>query len=213
MLRVIVLALVLLNGVYWAWAQGWLLPYGLGPVSQREPWRMAQQIHPRAIGVRLWQEDARLPPPVPLLCKQAGPIDLARVQALRLALEALPPSAWSIDHPTWPPRWIVYMGPYANVVELYKKRTQLAGLRLNFQPLSNPALSQGLSLGAYDTQAAASAALAAFADRGVRTARVMPDQATGYRLRWTGDDDAWQQQMATVHAAIAGLDLTPCPAD
>ncbi|MDD2810549.1 SPOR domain-containing protein [Rhodoferax sp.] len=51
MLRVVLLLLVLLNSGYFAWGQGWLRAYGLGPVEQREPHRLQQQIHPEAMVV------------------------------------------------------------------------------------------------------------------------------------------------------------------
>lgn len=49
MLRILVLLLVLLNGAYLAWSQGWLLGWGYGPVQQREPQRVEQQIRPEAL--------------------------------------------------------------------------------------------------------------------------------------------------------------------
>lgn len=51
MLRLILLLLMLLNLGYFAWGQGYLLPYGWGPAQQREPQRLAQQVHPEAIKV------------------------------------------------------------------------------------------------------------------------------------------------------------------
>ena len=45
--RTLALLLLLLNGLYCAWGEGWLLPYGFGPAPQREPQRLAQQIRPR----------------------------------------------------------------------------------------------------------------------------------------------------------------------
>lgn len=49
MMRLIVLSLLLLNGVYLAWGQSWLLPYGWGPLTQREPQRLAQQVQPQTL--------------------------------------------------------------------------------------------------------------------------------------------------------------------
>lgn len=49
MLRVVVLVLLLLNGAYLAWSQGWLSGLGYGPAQQREPQRMGQQIRPEAL--------------------------------------------------------------------------------------------------------------------------------------------------------------------
>jgi hypothetical protein len=88
--------LLLLNVLYWSWAQGWLLPYGFGPSSQREPQRLAQQIQPEAITL-VSQAEARRNPvavtPEELLCLQTGLLDAVQVGALRARLE----SAWPDD--------------------------------------------------------------------------------------------------------------------
>ncbi len=49
MLRTLVLLLLLLNGAYFAWSQGWLRFYGLSPAQQSEPQRLQQQIRPEAL--------------------------------------------------------------------------------------------------------------------------------------------------------------------
>lgn len=49
MLRLIVLVLIVLNVGFYARGQGWLMAYGWGPTPQREPQRLAQQIHPEAL--------------------------------------------------------------------------------------------------------------------------------------------------------------------
>ena len=51
MLRLFVLLLLLANGVYWIWSEGGLRGFGYGPAQQREPQRMAQQIHPDALQI------------------------------------------------------------------------------------------------------------------------------------------------------------------
>ena len=49
LLRWLALLLLLANGAFFAWSQGYLKPVGLGPASQSEPQRLAQQIHPEAL--------------------------------------------------------------------------------------------------------------------------------------------------------------------
>jgi hypothetical protein len=51
MLRAIALALLLANAAYFAWGQGLLAAYGLGPARQSEPERLAQQFRPEALQV------------------------------------------------------------------------------------------------------------------------------------------------------------------
>ena len=216
MLRALALCLLLLNGVYFAWGQGWLLAYGLGPTPQREPHRLAQQIQPEAIQIIGERDAAQAQAPVPTanaVCLQSGVLDAAKVAALRTVLEASwPAQAWALDELTVSARWIIYMGKYANAVELAKKRAQLATLRLTFEPLRNPALAPGLSLGAFASQAQAETALETLAQRGVRTARVVQElpQSQAYRLRLPAVDEVLQKQLPPVRAALAGQALLPC---
>jgi hypothetical protein len=216
MLRAWVLLLLILNGIYLSWGQGWLLAYGFGPTSQREPHRVMQQIKPEAIEIISEQEASKAqaaalqPDP---MCLQSAVLDEAKAEALRVVLDAaLPAQTWMFDEVATPGRWIIYMGKYANDAELAKKRSQLATLRLTFQPLSNPALAPGLSLGGFASQAQADAALAALAQRGVRTARVVQEfpAGVGYRLRLPAVDDSLQKQLPPVRAALPGQALVPC---
>lgn len=108
MARQLVWMLLLLNVLYWSWAQGWLLPYGFGPLSQGEPQRLAQQIQPEAITL-VSQAEARRNPvvvaPEELLCLQTGLLDAAQVGALRTLLE----SAWPADS------WVFATAPGARL--------------------------------------------------------------------------------------------------
>ena len=52
MLRWILALVVVANLLFLAWSQHWLAPLGLGPVSQSEPQRLSQQMHPEAIVLR-----------------------------------------------------------------------------------------------------------------------------------------------------------------
>jgi hypothetical protein len=50
-MRALLLALLLANLAFFAWSRGWLAAAGLGPVTQREPQRLALQIHPEQVQV------------------------------------------------------------------------------------------------------------------------------------------------------------------
>ena len=103
-LRWLALLLLLVNGAYFAWGQGYLKPLGLGPASQSEPQRLAQQIHPEAIQ-RLsaaefqaiqeqLQEQKKAASQTPV-CWQAGPLDARQTAALRQQLtQLLPADSW-----------------------------------------------------------------------------------------------------------------------
>jgi hypothetical protein len=96
--RTIALTLLLLNALYWAWGEGWLLPYGFGPEPQREPQRLAQQIRPQAITILSAAEGQ--PPsvtvaPEPTVCLQSGILTRAQADTVRGLLQtSWPPESW-----------------------------------------------------------------------------------------------------------------------
>ena len=51
MLRAVVVALLLANLGFWAWRSGAFEALGLGPSSERDPARLAQQVQPEAVRV------------------------------------------------------------------------------------------------------------------------------------------------------------------
>ena len=166
MLRLLVLLLILANGAYYAWSEGLLRAYGFAPAQQREPQRVAQQIRPEAIQILSSLEAKRADSQVQseLVSKEcllAEPFDDAQIATLRPALDsALPAGAWQIDTVAVPARWIVYMGKFANVELMAKKRDELVAMRLAPQGLKNPTLEPGLSLGGFDSQTEATEELA-----------------------------------------------------
>lgn len=218
MLRFFVLLLLLLNGVYFAWSQGLLQALDFAPAPQTEPQRLGQQIRPEALRLLNAQElsqseAASRVAARPVECLQAGLFDAAQSALLRRTLEsAWPAGAWGLDAAVQPARWLVYMGKYPSAEALAKKRAELAALNLRFEPLSNPALEGGLSLGVFETQAAAEAALAALSRRGVRTARVLQERAEvrGMMLKVPAADDTLRARLAELKPALAGKVLGPC---
>ena len=99
--RTFALLLLLLNALYWAWGEGWLLDYGFGPTPQREPQRLAQQIRPEALTV-LKAANGPLPPlavaPEPSVCLQSVPLNAAQVDAVRgLLASSWPPESWLLQ--------------------------------------------------------------------------------------------------------------------
>lgn len=218
MLRLVVLVLVLLNGIYFAWSQGYLRTYGFAPVEQSEPQRLAQQIRPDAL-LTLTPEEARRieapapTPPKPPECLQAGVFDEKQLVALRAALEAtLPAGSWQLETVTEPARWIIYMGRYPNAQALAAKRAELANMKLTYEPLSRPDMEPGLSLGGFETQAAANEALLALNRRGVRTARVVQERAESQSgtLKIPAADDTLRLRIEELKPALAGKLLRSC---
>lgn len=216
MLRFLVLILLLANGLYFAWSQNLLQPYGFGPAQQAEPQRVAQQVRPEVL--RLSTEQAQKAAPLvaatPPVCLQAGLFDESQVAQLRSALEtSLPPDAWQLNDVREPARWIVYMGPYESAEDVVKKRTELTSLKLKVLPLINPDLGFGLSLGAFTTKAAATAELAVLTKRGVRKARVVEErpEVRGTMLRLPVADEAIRARLDEIKPALAGHALSVCP--
>ena len=221
MLRFFVLSLLLANGLFFAWSSGLLKAYGWAPAPQGEPHRMAQQLHPERIRL-LGTEDVRrletqaaqaaLPPP-PTECLQAGLFDERQAEILRQALTpALPAGSWVLESGVEPERWIVYMGKYADNEAMDKKLAELRGLNIRFEPLMDPGLAPGLSLGAYPSEAAARESLAQFTGRGVRTARVLRERAEirGQWLRLPLADAPLKQRLDSFSTELAGKPLRAC---
>ena len=230
MLRLLVLVLLLANGVYFAWSQGLLRGYGFAPATQSEPQRLAQQLRPEGLRILRPDEVRRLdvaPPSAPPViqpaaptaaanppeCLQAGLFNDVQTDALRARLQsAMPANSWLLDPVVEPARWIVYMGKYPTADALAKKRAELASLNLKFETLTNPALGNGLSLGGFQTQAAANTALASLNRRGVRTARVVQEHAEvrGTLLTLATVDDLLKARLDEITPVLADKSLRPC---
>ena len=215
------LALLLANAGYFAWANGLLASYGFAPQVQAEPQRLTQQIHPEAIQLLTTGE------PVPAesqpvaaksaasagQCLQVGLFSDAQATALRPRLQAtLPAGSWSLAGSTEPGRWIIYMGRYANEEALAKKRNELRQRGVTFEPLLNPALIPGLSLGHFASQADANAGLSQIILRDVRTARVLQErpEVRGQLLKLASADAPLLAQLDTLKPLLAGKALLAC---
>lgn len=218
MLRLLVLILILANGLYFAWSEGMLRAYGFAPAQQREPQRLAQQVRPEAIRVLTPAEFKRVEAQVqaelaPRECLVAGPFDDAQATSLRHALEsALAPGAWQIEAINVPARWIVYMGKFANAEALAKKQGELAAMKLVPQALTNPDLEIGMSLGAFATQAEATAELNKLSLRGIRTAKVLLERQEGKQsqLKLPFVTAEIKAQLADFKPVLAGKPLHSC---
>lgn len=220
-LRLFVLLLVLLNGLYFAWSQNLLAGIGFAPAQQNEPQRLHQQIRPEALRLLPQQElrpteteTAASVTAKPAQCLQAGLFDEAQTARLRSALAStLPPGSWTLDAVVEPARWIVYLGKFPSADAMAKKRAELALSNLRFEPLLSPDLQPGLSLGGFETQAAANAALATLSRRGLRNAQVVQERAEvrGSLLRLPGANDALRARLDELKPALQDKVLGPCP--
>ena len=217
MLRLLVLALLLANAGYFAFTQGLLADYGWAPAIQAEPQRLEQQIRPEAMQLlstgeaRQFESAGR--PSSAAECLQAGLFSDEQAGALRPRLQAsLPAGSWSLENSAEPGRWIIYMGKYSSDEALAKKRGELRQRGLSFEPLLNPTLAPGLSLGHFGSQAEAERELARAATLGVRTARVVLErpEAKGQLLRLAAVDAALRSQLEALKPQLEGKALQAC---
>ena len=214
-MRFILLFLVLLNGVFFAWSQGFLKDYGFAPAGVGEPQRLGQQIRPEALRLLRPDEIRRLDAAAARSaeCLQAGPLDEGQAQALRQALQgALPANTWEMMLTEESARWIVYMGKYANAQALVAKRAELVAKNLKFEPVANASLEPGLSLGVYASQQEAETALAALSQRGVRTAKVVQEkpETRSWLLKLAAVDESMKPQFDDLRLLLAGKTLRSC---
>ena len=217
-MRLLLLALILANAVYFAWTQSFFRAYGFAPVQQSEPQRLGQQIKPEAVrllssgDVKRMEEQAQAES-APKECLMAGPFDEEQTAALRKALEAaLPAAAWQLDAVQISERWIVYMGKYADQDALLKKRAELSTMNLKIEALNNPELEPGLSLGGFDTQSEAAQQLARLSQRGIRTARVVLERpgAKAANLKLPAMTEGMKLRLVDIRAVLAGKSLHSC---
>jgi hypothetical protein len=218
MLRSFVLLLLLANGVFFAWSQGYLAAYGYAPAAPNEPQRLAQQIKPENIQLLqagdLQPLDAQAQTEqAPKVCLQAGPFDETQTEALRKLLEAdLPSGAWQLDAVKQSAQWVIYMGKYASADLQAKKRAELVTLGLQAEPVSNPALAPGLSLGTFATQAAANVGLERLKPKGLRTAKVVQAREEGVQtwLKLPSVSEVLQSKLDGLKPALADRPLKNC---
>jgi hypothetical protein len=172
MLRWAVLLLVAANGLFFAWSRGWI--GDAAGEAAREPARLERQIRPDAVRVLSAPAAAAALAATPA-CVEAGPFRAAEVGAAEQALGAqLPAGSWSRVPVERPGRWIVYLGRFPNREAMEARRQELAGLRVDAEPLQGqPEHEPGLVLSSHESAAAAEAGLERMAQRGVRNARVL----------------------------------------
>ena len=218
MLRIFVLVLILANGLYLVWSEGWLRAQGFAPAQQTEPQRLTQQIRPEAVRVLTADQYKKVQAQAqadlePKQCLQAGPFDAAQVSALDQALAAaLPPGGWQFESVVIPERWIIYMGKFPNADALEKKREELVAMKLVPQALTNRSLEIGLSLGGYDSQAKANVELGKLSQRGIRTARVLQEHPAGNAtyVKLPAVSESMKQRLNDVKPALAGHAFQAC---
>jgi hypothetical protein len=231
MLRLFALLLLLANGLFFAWSNGYLSSWGFAPASKQESFRLAEQIEPERMVIK--QNDVMPKPtatttassaasapapvavatstPTPVIaattCLTAGAFNDRQSTALKQTLNAkMPDMRWRFDTVNMPTRWIVYMGKYPNDSARDLKKKQLDQIKVHYEVLTEGNLEPGLSLGSHATQAAANQSLQQLVKQGVRTARVLQEspEQKAQTLVVPAIDDANRAKLNTVYASMAG---------
>ena len=209
---------------------------GVRAIGDREPERLTRQVRPETVVVLPPTSADGLPaapvsPPVPATpastsatvppteraCLEAGPFSTAQVAAAEAALQSaqptLPSAAWVNLKTDRPGLWMVYMGKYTDRDTLGKKQEELRRIRVEYDEVrSPPELDMGLSLGRFEERKNAFNALEQFAQRGIRSARVVEVRApaTTHVLRADKADAALAAQLLALKSAALGKGFAPC---
>ena len=127
-------------------------------------------------------------------------------------LASWPVGSWSLDPAVEPARWIIYMGKYLTMENVNRKKAELRQIGVSFEPVTNPSMELGLSLGSFTSQQAAQAQLDKLADRGVRTARVAQERAEvrGQRLVLPAVDDSLRPRQDELRGTLNANALRTC---
>jgi hypothetical protein len=233
-MRFIVAALLIANLAFYAWTQGWLDDVvGVRADSEREPERLARQVHPELIrslspaevaasgaasGVAGIGGQSGPGGEIAAACLQAGPFTPAEIVPAEAALvAALPAPAagrYANLRSEQPGVWLVYLGRFANLDAVRQKEEELGRIHVAYEELLEPSeLAPGLSLGRFDSKAAAEAALNRLVQRGLRTGRVAQLMPPGvvHSLRVEHADAALKAQLtALADPVFATRRFEPC---
>ncbi len=229
MLRLVAIALLLANGLYFAWSQGLLAGFGLAPAQQHEPERLQGQIE--AGTLRLLngpREPVQTAPPTnaPAVtaptqvaaaptgtCWQASGFTPTQAEALRSALagSGLVPEQWRFNEVRSAGRWVVYMGRY-NDEQMTKKKNELRQLKIEFREVNLPTTGPGLALGTFSSEEAVQQALKDVAKKGVRSARAAVErpESVSWTLRLPAITNEQRTAVNSLGEPLAGKTLQPC---
>ena len=238
MLRLLVVALLLANLMFWAWSTGTLEFIGWVPTRERDPARLAEQVRPDAVRILApaaataalsTATAASQAAPAAVsgasaaaagtpLCLEAGPFVGSAIDAAEQALlaAALPEGSLIRANRDIPAVYAVILGPFASREALQKKREEIARLRLPFEALdllgAGGKDQPGFALGRYDNRTAAESALATFSQRGINTARVamLRPASSETRLRVEFATQAQADQLRALSGGALGAGFAPC---
>lgn len=212
MMRAWLLVLLLANGLLWAWGEGWLGARGTG--EQREPERLAAQLHPERLQLLdvAQAEALRRAPP---LCRMLGPFaDDPAWQAAEAALRSelnLPAGQWRHETRPQAAQWGVLSRMASDNTDLERKRALLERAQLKPRAVNVPGeTNPSLVVARFDSQEAANAEAERLREaknlRALRVAELRPSQ-TQHWLRVS----AWPAEQLMAKHPSWGAGPMACP--
>lgn len=219
MLRTLVVALLLANAAFFAWTQGWLdAVVGTPAPAEHEPQRLGLQVRPEAVRLLPAQVALAASAPPATRCLEAGPFDATEVVAAEAALAANPAASavaarWSRLSTDTPGVWLIAVGRAAPHEAQLKKITELNRLGIAFEAMKAASgADETLSLGQFDTLAAAQEALSRFVARGIHTGRIveLTPPATTHRLRIDAATPSEATTLESLPPSAAGRAFVAC---
>ncbi|WP_422018560.1 hypothetical protein [Roseateles sp.] len=171
-MRVLVIVLLAVNGLFFAWSRGWLdTATGLPVDGGREPQRLAAQQHPERIQPLAASAVAALSQ---RSCLELGPLDGDAALAAALAALRATGAEPQVRSSELPGVWGVATIKLADPDFRARKEATYRQLKLAFEPLEGlPAEQPAFVLSRHPSQAEAAAALAALDRRGLKGLRVL----------------------------------------
>lgn len=172
-MRVVVIVLLAVNALFFAWSRGWLdTVTGLPAHSGREPHRLAAQQHPERIQPLAASAVAAL---AQKSCLELGPLEGdAALAAAQAALRAVGAAETQLRSSEQAGVWVVATIKLADPDFRARKEATYRQLRLSIEPLEGlPAEQPAYVLSRHTSQAAAEAQIEAFGKRGLKGLRVL----------------------------------------
>lgn len=212
MMRAWLLVLLLANALLWAWGAGWLGTRGAS--EQREPERLAKQIHPERLKL-LDPEQAEALRRAPALCRMLGPFaDDNAVQAAEAALRSelnLPVGQWRHETRPQPAQWGVLSRMASDTTDLERKRAVLERANLKPRAINLPGEDNpSLVVARFDSQEAAETEAERLREgrnlRALRVAELRPPQT----LHWLRVS-AWPAERLMTKHPSWGAGPMACP--
>ncbi|CAM3935129.1 hypothetical protein ROSA5918_15115 [Roseateles saccharophilus] len=171
-MRVLVIVLLVVNALFFAWSRGWLdTVTGLPVDAGREPQRLAAQQHPERIQPLAASAVAAL---AQRSCLELGPLDGdAALAAAQAALKAAGADA-QLRSSELPGVWVAATIRLADPDFRARKEATYKQMHIAFEPLDGLAAEQpAFVLSRHASQAEAGSAVAALERRGLKGLRVL----------------------------------------